>query len=451
MIGLMDIYNNCPIFMQNIFTSLQGYKYKKERFGTVYEMTLESLKKRDYTDEKGLKEYQNRRFRELLHYAVKESPFYKEFYKDIDLSKIKTVDDIKLLPVLPKETVRQRIADMYAVSPEEGIESNTSGTTGTTMRFYYTEKDLQRRMAYLDFFKYQHGFTAFEMKRASFNSAKIVPPNQKANVFWRDNLSIKQRIYSGYHCKGKNLKYIVDNLNEYKPESLDGYPSAMYELARYIIDNDVRLTFTPVAIFPTAEMLLPHYKEAIEKAFGCPVRDQYASSEGAPFITECKCGKLHYCIDTGIIEFDDDGEMIVTCFETHGTPLIRYKIGDRAFLSENQECECGCKMPVVDRIEGRTLDYIQTKSNGKMTAIYLSLVSAEFDNSVKAMQFIQNDADSVDVYLVTDDKYKSEMDKIILDKLNYNLGPDMTYRIHLVDELHKDPSGKCRLIINKIS
>jgi len=99
---------------------------------------------------------------------------------------------------------------------------------------------------------------------------------------------------------------------------LDGLPSALYELARYILDEKIRLTFTPAAIFPTAETLLPHYRTAIQEAFGCPVRDQYASSEGAPFITECKCGRLHYNMDTGIIEVDDDGEMIVTCFETHG-------------------------------------------------------------------------------------------------------------------------------------
>ena len=437
--------------MQNIYTTIQGYKYKKERYGTVYKKQLEILKKRDYSKEKALQDYQNRRFRELINYAKKESPFYQYYYKDIDLSDIKTVEDIGKLPVLPKETVRKNINKMYTVSSEEGVESNTSGTTGTTMRFYYTERDFQCRMAYLDFFKYQHGFIALKMKRASFNSSKIVPPKQKAKIFWRDNYSIKQRIYSGYYCKGDNVRYYVENLNKYRPESIDGYPSAIYELARYIIDNHITLSFTPIAIFPTAEILLPHYKETIEKAFGCPVRDQYASSEGAPFITECKCGKLHYCIDTGIIEFADDGEMTVTCFETHGTPLIRYRIGDKAFLSADQSCDCGCNMPVVDRIEGRTLDYIQTKSNGKMTAIYLSLVSSGFENSVKAMQFIQEDADSVDVYLVTDENYDSKMNQIILDKLNYNLGNDMIYRIHLVDELHKDPSGKCRLIINKIS
>ncbi|MCQ2455367.1 MAG: phenylacetate--CoA ligase family protein [Clostridia bacterium] len=431
-------------------TTVQGYIYKKERYGKAYKDALNEFNGRDYSDLNSLQNYQWERFSELLRFAVNNSPFYKDFYKDIDIEKVINSKDITLLPVLEKETVRQNIDKMYAIPLSDAVVSNTSGTTGKSMKFYYLGEDLERRMAYLDAFKQKHGFIAGKMKRASFNSSKIVPPNSKNNIFWRDNLSIKQRIYSGYHCKSDNCKYYVDNLNIYKPDSLDGYPSAMYELAKYIIDNNVSLTFTPVAIFPTAETLLPHYREVIEKAFNCPVRDQYASSEGAPFITECKCGKLHYCMDTGIIEFSEDGRMLVTCFETHGTPLIRYDIGDRAFLSEEKDCECGCGMPIVDRIEGRSLDYILSPENGKFTSIYMSLVSSEFSNCMKAMQFVQNELTAVDVYLETDENYDVSMNKIIEDKLHYSLGEKMEIRIHTVDEIEKEPSGKFRLIKNNI-
>lgn len=447
----MSIYNRSPIFLQNLFTTLQGYRYKRERFGPAYYQALEELKRRDYTDAAALAREQDRRTAELVRYAAAHTPFYREYYRDVDLSRITGAQDLRLLPVLPKETVRQSLDEMYAVSPAEGIESNTSGTTGTSLRFYYTKEDLQRRLAYLDFFKAQHGFIAMKMKRASFNSSKIVPPGQKKKIFWRTNRAIRQRIYSGYHCKGENVRYYVEDLNRFKPASLDGYPSAMYELARYILDNNVQLSFTPVAIFPTAETLLPHYKAAIEKAFRCPVRDQYASSEGAPFITECRCGRLHYCMDTGVIEFGEDGEMTVTCFESHGTPLIRYRIGDRAFLAEEQRCPCGSALPVVSRIEGRTMDYIQSPRNGKFTSIYMSLVSAGFSNSVKAMQFVQDRPDAVEVRLVADERYTPDMDRIILDKLHYSLGEEMHISIRRVEALERDPSGKVKLIINRLA
>ncbi len=448
--NLMDIYYKSPIFLQNIFTSLQGYKNSSVRYSKEYDAALKEFNLRDYSNFEELKEYQNSRLRELVKFAFENSPFYREFYKDIDIDSINTVEDLKKLPVLEKELVRENIDAFYTVLPQDAEVSNTSGTTGKSIKFYYTKKDIQRRMAYLDHFKMQHGFVHRKMKKASFTSAKVIPPNQKSKIYWRDNLSVRQRIYSGFHCKGETTKYFVDNLNKYKPHSIDGYPSAIYEVAKYIVNNNIEMKFTPIAIFPTAEPLLPHYKELIEKAFGCPARDQYASSEGAPFITECKCGKLHYCMDTGVIEFDKDGEMLVTCFETHGAPLIRYKIGDRAFLSADTMCDCGSVMPIVERLEGRTLDFVYTQDKQKVTSVYLSLVSGDFLNSMKAMQFIQNDFTSLDVYIEIDSAYSKEMDQIIIDKLHYTLGDKMDIRVHVVDEIKKDKSGKFRFIINNV-
>ncbi|MGG0249776.1 phenylacetate--CoA ligase family protein [Peribacillus frigoritolerans] len=447
----IKIYNLSPIWIQNILTTVQGNIYRKQRFGSFYHSYLKELKERDYSNITAQRQYQDQEFVRLLHYAVKNSPFYKEYYNSCDLKSIKGVKDIGKLPILTKETVRSNIDNLYTINPTDGVISNTSGTTGTSMKFIYTNEDLQKRMAYLDHFKAQHGFIANKMKRASFNSSKIIPTNQKSNIFWRDNWSIKQRIYSGYHCKDKNLPFYVKNLNRYQPESIDGYPSALYEISRFIIENKIGLSFTPIAIFPTAETLLPHYKKTIEEAFGCPVRDQYASSEGAPFITECEFGKLHYNLDTGIIEVDKDGEMLVTCFQTYGTPLIRYRIGDRVVMDEvNKICECGSSHPIVRGIEGRGIDYLVSKSKGRFTAIYLSLVSEDFLNSVKRMQFIQNSVDEIQVLLEVDKTYKKEMNQIILNKLQYSFGNDMKFNLQLVHEIPRESSGKYRLIINNM-
>ena len=398
--NIMRLYYRLPVFAQNIATTIQGLVFKKERYGDTYRNALEEYKRRDYSNKAALEDYQWERIGELIHFAVEHSSFYKEFYKNIDIEKAISNRDITLLPVLEKEIVRNHVEEMYCLPPDKGKYGNTSGTTGSTIKFMYDVDDQQRRMAYLDAFKMYHGYIPMKMKRASFTSAKVIPSPPKQNIYWRDNWAINQRLYSGYHCKGKLTKYYVENLMKYKPESLDGYPSAMFELAQYINQNNIDLGFTPIAIFPTAETLLPHYRAEIESAFKCPVRDQYASSEGSPFIVECKCGKLHVAMDTGLIEFLDDGRMLVTCFETHGTPLIRYDIKDMAYLADDQTCECGWNMPVVERIEGRTIDYIISPKYGRITSVYLSLVSGDFMNSVRAMQFVQNDLYSIDVYLV---------------------------------------------------
>ncbi len=447
----MKIYNASPIWAQNLLTSMQGYQYKRRRYGKHYKAYLEELSKRDYSDKEAQREYQDQRFLSLVRHAMTNSPFYREFYSDVDISVIRGVQDIGLLPILEKEMVRRNLEAMYTIPASTGVVINPSGSTGTPRRVLYTHEDLQRRMAYLDHFKAQHGFVSGKMRRASFTTAKIVPAGQTKKVFWRDNISIKQRLYSGYHCKGDNIPFYVDSLNKFKPLALDGLPSSIYEIARYVNENNITLKFTPIAIFPTAETLLPHYRSAIEKAFNCPVRDQYASSEGAPFITECPFGNLHYNMDTGVIEVDQNGEMIVTCFETYGTPLIRYMIGDRLVMGDpNDRCECGSSHPIVDRIEGRGVEFLESLSNGRFSAIYLSLVSEEFLNSVKRMQFVQETLSEITILLEVDDRYSPNMDRIIIDKLKYSFGDDMTFSVKVVEEIPKDASGKYRLIRSNI-
>ena len=233
--------------------------------------------------------------------------------------------------LLDKETLRKNIKDVYSTENKPYHYSMTGGTTGKSLVVRSFDEDGQKRMAYLDWFKSMYGFTMTKDKHARFNGKDIIPLGQKSKVFWRDNRCIHQRIYSSFYTSEENLKYYVDSLNEYKPEELDGFCSTIYDVAKYMDRHNMKPLFVPKAIFPTSETVLQYHRELIEKVFGCKVRDQYASSEGAPFIVEFPDGYMHECLDTGVFEHiktEQGTKLIVTSFTTHGTPLIRYDIGD---------------------------------------------------------------------------------------------------------------------------
>jgi len=103
-------------------------------------------------------------------------------------------------------------------------------------------------------------------------------------------------LYSSFHLTEKNITYYIDSLNDFKPVAIDGFVSSIYEIAFYIKRKKVKLKFQPKVIFPTSETLTEDYRKTIEEVFNCNVRDQYASSEGAPFVWECEYGNLHYDI-----------------------------------------------------------------------------------------------------------------------------------------------------------
>lgn len=446
---IASIYKNAPVWFQNIIISGYGYLVYKKRYGKLYHEKLAEFLSRDYTSLEFEKQRQFTEFIQFLNFTVQNSKFYEKLYAAIDLNKIRSVEDISMLPVISKELLRANITDVYTVSEKEGIASYTGGTTGKALKVLYTKEDYQIRMAYLDAFKKRLGIDSFKLKKATFSGRSLVY-KKNTKIFWRYNRIYKQRLYSTFHLSEANMPYYLEDLNSFKPEILNGFVSAIYELASYINRHKAPLEFVPQAIFTTSETLLPMHRELIEEVFGCKVYDQYASAEGAPFVTECASGNLHYNLDTGIIETDENDNMIVTSFTTRGTPLIRYNIGDQITFKEGN-CSCGSSHPLVAGIKGRKVDYLMASNNMKISLSHLADVIKGNPNSIIKMQFIQDEVESLKVLIVVDkNTYCKEHEEKIMTELRYRFGADMQIDLQLVDDIPKEASGKYSLIKNNL-
>jgi phenylacetate-CoA ligase len=75
---------------------------------------------------------------------------------------------------------------------------------------------------------------------------------------------------------------------------------------------------------------------------------------------------LHTSIETILINFRDVdtqsngkmGSIIVTNLENYVMPFIRYDLGDRILLPENDRCSCGRTLPLLGQVFGRNDDFI---------------------------------------------------------------------------------------------
>ncbi|PSL31681.1 phenylacetate-CoA ligase [Planomicrobium soli] len=447
----MKIYNNSPIILQNMMTCFEGFRISKNRYGETYFKFLRKLENRNCSDAETTKEYQEKELRKLIKHAFSKSSFYKEFYKEIDLEKIQSLEDLQKLPILTEEMVRENLASIYTIKEPAAIVERTISQTGIPLKFLFTKEDVQKRLAFIDFFKKQHGAINLEMKRASFSPNPFIPSKQRKKIFWRENYYVKQRLYSTYFCNQENAYEFVRNLDEYKPDFIDGLPSAIFELAKYINENKIILSFRPVAIFTTAEPLPPYYRYEIEKAFDCPLRHYYAADEGLPFIMECSIGKMHTISNSGIIEVNNEGDAIVTCFNTYGTPLIRYNIGPQfKLLKRESRCLCGSVHPIVEELADRKNDFLESKSKGKFTAFYLAKVGNTLPNNIQKLQFIQNSLETIDVFVEGAPDYTNTITEEIHEKMQYTFGEDMIYNIRIVEKIPNFPNSKNRFVVNNL-
>ncbi len=453
-LSLSKVYDSSPIWLQNALVTAAGYRNSKNRYGKAYFEHKEFLRKFDALPLAEKHEYQRQELVRFVRYAYENSRFYRKLCKDVDIGKIQRVEDLRLLPIVDKEMLRANADEVFAIPAKGALEGHTGGTTGKSLVVLRTPEDMMKRMAMLDHFKERVGFQHLKMRRATFNGKHIVPPGQKKKVFWRYNHACKQMIYSSFHITEENAGHYVESLNRFKPQALDGFFTCMIDIANYIERHDIRLDFQPVAIFPTSETLTQPGRELLERVFKCKVYDQYASSEGAPFVTECEHQNLHVELASGVFEHYEKGsdEVLVTSFTTHGTPLIRYRIGDAMrFAPPGKICPCGMQSPLVESIQGRRLDFLYTAEGAKINAGNVANLFKNMPNALIRAQTRQEKLGEIQVLLEVDHKvYKPEYDQLLLDEFLHKFGASTKVLIEHVQEIPREVSGKFRMIKNSV-
>src|SRR5690625_2961449 len=105
MISLSKIYDSSPIWFQNVMVTVAGYQKNKNRYGQTYFDHKNFLKSFDALPIEEKLEYQREELVKFVRYAHANSSFYRELYKDVDISKIQSVEALKQLPIVDKEMI----------------------------------------------------------------------------------------------------------------------------------------------------------------------------------------------------------------------------------------------------------------------------------------------------------------------------------------------------------
>lgn len=454
---MQKLFDILPNFLQNILISFFNFLAYRKRYGGSYKNYLNIFKANRLLPLQDLKNLQANRFAEFVSCANSNSVFYKNNYDNTrdDF----TLNNIQNLPIINKEVLRINIEEVYTIKKENGIVSKTGGTTGKSLTVLYTHANMQERFAMLDDFRSRFGYELGK-KTAWFSGKKLLTfSDVKKNRFWKTDHLYKVRYYSTFHIKEDYLKHYIKNLIEFKPEYMVGFPSTIAEIAKYGLKNNIEFPPNVIkAIFPTAETITEEIRTAIERYFKTKMYNQYASSEGAPFIFECCNNKLHLELQSGVFEvLDQDnnpaqsGKLVVTSFTSEGTPLIRYDIGDSITLADEIEtCSCGNNNPLVKEILGRIDDYIFSAENGKINLGNVSNTLKDTKGIIK-FQVIQDHLDEITIVLQKDEKlYNSKMEEIFLRNWKDRLGSSIKINLKYVDDIPVETSGKFRIVKNNI-
>ena len=218
---------------------------------------------------------QSKRLKAIMMYATKHC----DYYRKLGL-KISSSDDLFKFPVLDKQLIRKLSTDSSPFVSDQihkmvVYNGFTGGSTGEPLRLILSpgiDSLFQNRVWKEIGFK--KGDIILAMDGTKLSTESILKDEYLALT------SKKQLPYGGYalsslYLKDTNMSLYFDKICELKPAFIRGYPSFVYRVARYILDNDLTVGFKVKGIELTSEMAYPFQICVIEKAFRTKVYLQY--------------------------------------------------------------------------------------------------------------------------------------------------------------------------------
>jgi len=454
-----DIYDKSPSFVQTIALNLYAIKVHRERYGKHFKKIYRDLTESQYYKKSEIEKYQNFRLRAIVLHAYHTTRYYKQLFDEHALKPddIKTTEDLRKIPVLTKEIIKNRFNDLIsnAFLKKNLIHGHTSGTTGTPLDILWDKNTCEYTNA-VDWRQKNWAGVKYGDRMAIILGRTIVPINNANPPFWRMNYIHNQLWLSAFHLTDENLKYYFQKLKNYKPVAIEGYPSTVYLLARYL--NERSETFPLRSVLTSSETLYPLQREAIETAFCCKVFDFYGMAERVIFATECEAHTSpHLNFEYGLTEIVDEnnkpvepgrtGFIISTSLQNMGMPLIRYRTSDVSCIKK-EKCVCGREMPMIEKITTKAEDIIICPDGRLISPSVLTHPFKPLVNIDKS-QIIQDNLNHITIKIVKKHGYSNNDEAKLLEAFKHRVGNDMIIDIDYVDEIERSKSGKYRWVISK--
>jgi phenylacetate-CoA ligase len=449
---LVDFYYRLPYPLRSLAATLYGYRLRAWRYGAETERLIQQVQQREHWDVATWKTWCEQRLEYVLHRAATKVPYYaQQWSRRRQRGDNASWQYLENWPVLEKESLRNSPRAFLAegCDPRRMYHERTSGTTGMPLDLWRSRQTMRARYALFEV-RYRGWYGVSRHDRWAMLGGQLVTPvQQRKPPFWVWNGGLRQLYLSSYHLAPDLIPYYLDALRRYRIKYLWGYSSSLNVLAQEAIRRGVRLPMT--VVITNAEPLFDHQRQAMEDAFQCPVRETYGMAELVAAASQCEAGRLHLWPEVGSVEVlpDDSpsdaqssGRLICTGLLNADMPLVRYAVGDRGTLDNDESpCPCGRNLPRLSGIEGRNNDLLITRDG---RPIYW-LNPVFYGLPIHEAQIVQESLDRVHVRLVATGE-PAETGREIARRLQARLG-DIHIELEEVDHVPREMNGKFRAVV----
>jgi len=443
---LLKLYEAAPQPLK----SLVGRAYRaippSLRYGPAYTHFQNEAREVEEWDAEKIQRYQIVALRDSLLAAAK-SPFYAERFaaSGVNPAKFEALEQLADYPLLTKQDLLLHREQM--VNPEfdagQRLYITTGGSSGVPVGFYL-HKGVSRpkEQAYLEAQWSRRGYHVGD--RVAVIRGGVTSSKAGGGISYFD-ATRNWLILSSYHLTLERLPEYVAALNQFRPQHLHAYPSAALMLARGLEQTGLQLDFKVTSLLCGSEKLTAESQQYLEQFFGAKVFHWYGHSERVVLAAQGRTSNhLHFWPTYGFVEFgapDAEGnrEIIGTSFHNHVMPLIRYRTGDYAKVTDGE----------VSEIVGRDYEFLVSATGRRISLTAINMHDRIFDGLL-AVQFFQEHAGVVECRFQPGPQWQSSCEEAMHTGLLKKLGDDFTLTIREVPEVEKTSAGKHKWLVSKL-
>lgn len=426
-----------------------------------------------------LEELQLERLKEMLTYAYENVELYNRKWRQAGVGPqdVKTLADLKKLPITTKDDFRHNFPDAILsrqLKARDCFILGTSGSTGSPVRVFL---DLDKAM--VDF--------ALSLPRYMAGKPPITIVSAMRDFLLRRNVMYmaimvdEPTAYETLHSRVfRTMRHtVVDSLkpadvhireiNRRKPKYLYAYPSTIRNICILARQKRIRM-HRPELVMCAGEVVDNHLRGLVRDIFGSEFLDVYGSIENGFIACECTRHEgMHIFTWKVVLELIDEhgnevpdgdsGRVIITDLYNRGTPIIRYSgLGDYA-VRKAEPCSCGRPLPVLGRVEGRMVDSV-VLPDGQVVHPYSLTLALEDIPHLSKFQVRQEERDYMRILLVRDKVPEAEgvsfaadgdIGRVILDRFNTILKNQVKIDLVTTDDIPKRPgSNKYATVVSMV-
>ena len=435
-----------------------------------------SFKRNTTKSREQIEALQRKKLRKILKYAYKHSPYYSRRFRENGINDkniatapisqfptidkaalIKHFDEIVTTSDLKQEELRE--FDENAALDKRAYKNkyhlvHSSGSTGKPSYFVYDNKAWNYMLIgmlraalwnmsmgeILKYFLKTPRLLYIAATDGRYGGAMAIGDGI-------DNVGAKQLFLN----VNTPLEEWIEQINEFKPDMILGYPSALKILGELCEQNEIHINaFRTISC---GEPLNRTLREYLEKTLKTGVINFYGASESIVMgLEESPNDGMYLFDDMNYIEIVD-GEIYLTSLYNFVQPIIRYRLSDK-LTPKKQDSSSRYPFTRVQNILGRNEDILWFKrDDGTREFLHPLSVEGICAEGLLDYQFTQTYEYSFEIHSKTNknednEKVKNTVFELMRNILGEKNLSNVRFDINFTDEISPNPkTGKKQLII----